>query len=296
MILVAGGTGLLGSKVVDRLVAAGQQVRVLTRDRQRARRLPAGVDIVEGDVRRGSMTAAVQGCACVVSAVHGFAGQGRTSPEAVDRAGNQNLIAAATAAGVSRFVLVSVAGAAPDHPMSLHRMKYAAEQQLQAAPLTGLIVRPTAFLQTWLTIIGGKLASGGPALVLGPGRNPINFVAAEDVAAFVCLAVGGDPRIGPQITVGGGENLTFTDIAERLLADAGRSGPIKHVPLGALRAMSLLARPVRPSFARQAAAAVVMNTIDMSFDPLPLRERFPDVPALSIDDVLRTARVSTGLA
>jgi NADH dehydrogenase len=99
MILVAGGTGLLGSKVVDRLVAAGQQVRVLTRDRQRARRLPAGVDIVEGDVRRGSMTAAVQGCACVVSAVHGFAGQGRTSPEAVDRAGNQNLIAAATAAG-----------------------------------------------------------------------------------------------------------------------------------------------------------------------------------------------------
>ena len=292
MILVAGGTGLLGSKVVDRLVGAGHQVRVLTRDRQRARHLPAGVDVVAGDVQRGSLAAAVQGCTCVVSAVHGFAGPGRTSPEAVDRAGNQNLITAATAAGVSRFVLVSVAGAAPDHPMSLHRMKYAAEQQLQAAPLTGLIVRPTAFLQTWLTIIGGKLASGGPALVLGPGRNPINFVAVEDVAAFVCLAVRGDPRIGAGIgagiTVGGPENLTFTGIAERLLADAGRSGPIKHVPLAALRAMSLLARPVRPGFARQAAAAVVMNTTDLSFDPLPLRKRFPDVTALSFDDVLRS--------
>ena len=288
MILIAGGTGLLGSMVVDRLVAAGEQVRVLTRDRQRARRLPAGVEVVQGDVRRGSLTAAVEGCECVVSAVHGFAGPGRTSPEAVDRAGNQNLIAAAGAAGVSRFVLVSVAGAAPDHPMSLHRMKHAAEQQVQAAPLTGVIVRPTAFLQTWLTVIGAKLARGGPALVLGPGRNPINFVAAEDVAAYVCLAAGGDPRIGRLITVGGPQNLSFTDIAHRLLADAGRTGAIKHVPLGALRAMSVLARPVRPGFARQARAAVVMNTTDQSFDPLPLRERFADLPSLSIDDVLRS--------
>jgi hypothetical protein len=31
-----------------------------------------------------------------------------------------------------------------------------------------------------------------------------------------------------------------------------------------------------------------MNTTDLSFDPLPLRERFPDIPALSIDDVLRS--------
>ncbi|MDQ1739788.1 MAG: hypothetical protein QOE53_1440 [Pseudonocardiales bacterium] len=56
--------------------------------------------------------------------------------------------------------------------------------------------------------------------------------------------------------------------------------------------MAVLARPVWPGFARQAAAAVVMNTTDLSFDPLPLRERFPDVPALSIDDVLRS--VATG--
>jgi NADH dehydrogenase len=234
------------------------------------------------------MTAAVEGCTCVVSAVHGFAGPGSTSPEAVDRAGNQNLITAASAAGVSRFVLVSVAGAAPDHPMSLHRMKFAAEQQLQDAPMLGVIVRPTAFLQTWLAVIGSKLAGGGPALVLGPGRNPINFVAAEDVAAFVCLAVRSDPRIGEAITVGGPQNLSFTDIAQRLVADAGRTGAIKHVPLGALKLMAVLARPVRPGFARQARAAVVMNTTDLSFDPLPLRERFPDIPALSIDDVLRS--------
>ena len=288
MILIAGGTGLLGRKVVDRLVAAGEQVRVLTRDQQRARRLPAEVEVVLGDVRHESMDAAVRGCECVVSAVHGFAGPGSTSPEAVDRAGNQNLIAAAGAAGVPRFVLVSVADAASDHPMSLHRMKYAAEQQLQASQMTGVIVRPTAFLQTWLTVIGSKLARGGPALVLGPGQNPINFIAAEDVAAFVCLAVRDDPRIGDLITIGGPQDLSFTDIAHRLLAHVGRTGAIKHVPLGALKLMSVLARPVRPGFARQARAAVVMNTIDLSFDPQPLRARFPEIPFLGIDDVLRS--------
>jgi uncharacterized protein YbjT (DUF2867 family) len=293
VILVAGGTGLLGGKVVNRLVASGEDVRVLTRDRRRAEQLPAGVQIIVGDVRRGPLDEAVKGCACVVSAVHGFAGRGSSSPQAVDRAGNRNLIAAATGAGVSRFVLVSVAGAASNHPMSLHRMKHAAEQLLRDAPVTGVVVRPTAFMETWLTVIGGKLARGGPALVLGPGRNPINFVAADDVAAFVCLAAGGDPRIGTQITVGGPQNLSFTEIAQRLLAHSSNAASIKHVPLGALKLMSLLARPVKPAFARQAGAAVVMNTTNLTFDLRSLRARFPEMAATSIEDMLRSITVAS---
>src|SRR5665811_1027310 len=125
VILVAGGTGLLGSRVVKLLTDAGEQVRVVTRDRRRTSRLPAGVEVVVGDVRRGPLDATVEGCDRVVSAVHGFAGSQRTSPAAVDRDGNRSLIAAAKRAGVDRFVLVSIVGARPDHPMSLHRMKYA---------------------------------------------------------------------------------------------------------------------------------------------------------------------------
>lgn len=62
-------------------------------------------------------------------------------------------------------------GPASSHPMSLHRMKHAAEQVGSNAPTVVVIVRPIAFMETRLTVIGAKLASGGPALVLPPGRR-----------------------------------------------------------------------------------------------------------------------------
>jgi len=285
VILVAGGTGLLGSRIVKLLIDGGEQVRVLTRDPSRTSRLPDGIDVVVGDIHRGPLDNVVDGCEHVVSAVHGFAGPARTSPAAVDRNGNRNLIAAAARAGVHRFVLVSVVGAAPNHPMSLHRMKYAAEQDLRASAVTGVIVRSVPFLQTWIDIIGNRIPDGRPARVFGPGRNPINFVSADDVAAFVGLAVRGDQRIGDDVSVGGPQNLGFLEIAQHLLTLAGRSDQPAHVRLGALRVMSAAARPVSPGFARRARAAVVMNTTDMTFDAQPVRGRFPDIPSATLVEV-----------
>jgi uncharacterized protein YbjT (DUF2867 family) len=285
MILVAGGTGLLGRKVVQRLHDQGETVRVLTRDPARAAGLPSGVLIVTGDVRRGPLDAVVKDCRCVISMVHGFTGPAKTSPAAVDRDGNSHLIAAAKRAGVERYVLGSVVGAGPEHPMSLHRMKYAAEQDLHNSGLTGVTVRATPFMQTWLDIIGAKVAGGGPATVLGPGTNQINFVSADDVAAFVVLAALGDPRIGEEISIGGPVNLSFVEIAQHLLALHGRPDVPKHVPLPALRTMAVLARPINPDFARKARAAVVMNTTDMTFDASRSRNRFPEIPASTLADV-----------
>lgn len=285
MILVAGGTGLLGRRVVKLLVDEGEKVRVITRDPGRTVPLPTGIDVVVGEVRRGSLERALDGCSGVVSAVHGFTGPTRTSPAAVDRSGNRRLMAAAVEAGVARFVLVSVVGAAPDHPMSLHRMKYAAEQELAASSLAGVVIRSAPFLETWIDVIGSGIPSGRPALVLGRGRNPINFVSADDVAAFVGLALRGDQRIDHTISVGGPQNLGFDEIARHLLARQGRSDEPKHIPLNALRLVGVLAKPFKPGDARRAQAAVVMNTTGMAFDAWPVRDRFPDIPVTSLADV-----------
>ncbi len=83
-----------------------------------------------------------------------------------------------------------------------------------------------------------------------------------------------------------GENLTFTEIAERMLARSGKLGKIKRVPLPMLRMMSVLARPISPMFARQAHAAVVMNTTDMTADVDATRHRFPAMRVSTLDDVL----------
>jgi uncharacterized protein YbjT (DUF2867 family) len=288
MILVAGGTGTLGTLVVRRLSDRGLGVRVLTRDPTRAAHLPDTVQALTGDLRDPATVAeAVRGCDTIVSAVHGFVGPGKPTPEAIDRDANRALIRAAVAAGVHHMVLVSVLDAAPDHPMSLHRAKFAAEQALRTSGLQWTIIRPAAYLETWIAVIGGKLASDGQALVFGPGRNPINFVSAADVAAAVDLAVHDQSLRGQLVEVAGPENLTFTQFADRLITASGKPGRTRHIPLPVLRAMSVLARPMSPTFARQAQAAVVMNTTDMTVDLTTVRNHLPAIPASSLDELIR---------
>jgi uncharacterized protein YbjT (DUF2867 family) len=250
VILVAGGTGTLGRELIARLTTSGERVRVLTRDAAQARGLGAEVSI--GDVcDPPTLPSAVAGCATVVSAVHGFLGGRGRGPEAVDGGGNANLLRAAAHAGVGHFVLLSVLDAGPDQPMSLHRAKYAAEQNLHASGLPYTVLRPSAYLETWTSIIGAKLATGGPALVFGHGRNPINFVSVRDVAALLKCAIH-DPLLrGHAIDVPGPDNLTMTEVAQLLGATR-----IRHVPRSALRILATAPAPFAPALSRQAAAAL----------------------------------------
>jgi uncharacterized protein YbjT (DUF2867 family) len=271
VILVAGGTGTLGRELVGLLARDGSPVRILTRDPARAAGLSAEVAV--GDVRdAASLGPAMAGCSAVVSAVHGFLGGRGAGPEAVDDRGNARLVRAAGEAGVGHVVMISVHDAAPHHPMSLHRAKHAAEQHLRGSGLPWTVLRPTAYLETWAAIVGAKVSSGGPALVLGRGENPINFVSARDVATLAARAVT-DPALRHQaIDLPGPDNLTMVELARLLGADR-----VRHVPRAALRVMAVAAAPLRPALARQAIAALVMDTLDMTADSTQLRRRFPDL-------------------
>lgn len=117
MIVVAGGTGALGSRLVRCLAERGLAVRILTRDPIRAQQLVGGgVEAVCGDVRdAASLKEALVGASTVVSAIHGFVGVGGVSPASVDRGGNFHLMEAASRVGAA-FILMSVVGAAAGHP------------------------------------------------------------------------------------------------------------------------------------------------------------------------------------
>ena len=266
MILVAGGTGTLGVPLVRALAARTDRVRVLTRDPRHADTLRAsGIETVTGDVRDpATLIRACNGCTSVVSAIHGFTGGRGTNPATIDRDANIALIRACRDARAEHLTLISVFGAAPSHPMSLHRMKFAAEQALADSGLPWTVVRPTPFLETWIDLIGAEIPTRGRALVFGPGENPINFVSARDVADLTAHAVHDERMQGQILEITGSQDLTFNQIATRLTAAAGVPANTRHVPLGAMRALSLLTRHVAPAFARQTQAAVVMNTTDMS--------------------------------
>ncbi len=288
MILVAGGTGNLGTEVVRRLRARQLAVRVLTRAAERARHLAGeGVEIVVGDVRDGrSVARAMGGVRTVVSAMHGFAGVEAAGVEAVDRDGNANLIRAARASGAEHLVLLSILGAASSHPMALFRAKHAAEVALEQSGLAWTIVRPTAYMETWLMVMGEPVQRGGKIMVFGRGENPINFVSVRDVAAFVERAVLDSSMRGRGLDVGGPENLTFIEFARRIERAAGRAGVTRHVPRPVMRIASTLLAPFKPAVAGQIRGGVVMDTRDMRYDASSRLREFPSIPFTSLDQII----------
>lgn len=289
MLLIAGGTGRLGTRVVRLLAGRGLALRVLTRDPARAEQLRGDpVEVIAGDVRDPhAVERAVAGARTVISAIQGFASTGKVSPQTVDRQGNSNLIRAAQGAGVEHFILVSVHGAAPDYPMELGRMKYLAEQELQASRLAWTIIRPTVFMETWASLIGEPLLRTGKTRLFGRADNPINFVSVEDVARVIELAVVDLSLRGTVAEVGGPENLSLKQFAQTFETVTGKSGTKSQVPLRMMRLMAVALRPVNAALARQIQAGVVMDTTDMSFDPWETRHRFPWLSQTSLADVIR---------
>lgn len=287
MILVAGGTGNLGSVLVRRLTDRHMPVRVLTREPARAGHLASRlVEVLQGDVRNPrSLARAAAGVDTVVSAIHGFSGRNDVSPESIDRDGNMHLVDAASRVGAA-FVLVSIVGAAADSRIDLFRAKHDAERYVQQSRLRWTIVRATAFIETWAMVMGTPLMTKGKTMVFGRGDNPINFVSAADVAALLDLAVV-DPNLrGQVIELGGTENISFNQLAAMLQETAGRSGSVRHIPRTILRAIATLMRPFNPGLARHACAAIVMDTRDMTFDALPTRRAFPDLPNTDLASAL----------
>jgi uncharacterized protein YbjT (DUF2867 family) len=287
MILVAGGSGRLGSLVVAALRGRGQAVRVLTRDPARARHLAAShVEIACGDVRdAGSVRAAAHGASTIISCVHGFVGRGGTSPASVDRDGNINLIETAEHEHAD-LVLVSVLGASPHSPMELMRMTHAAEQHLRASGVPATVVQPAAFLETWIDILRQTARRSGRPVVFGRGENPINFVSVTDVATLVThTAIDASTR-GRTLPISGPQNLTFNQLAHAIQRAAGRTQPPRHVPRPALRILAATAGRAKPQLRRQLVAALVMDSAPLATDSADNRSALVGIPVTSLQAVL----------
>ena len=221
MILVAGGTGRLGSLVVARLEAAGERVRVLSH---------AG----DGDLRQITNDS-LEGVSVVISAVTGFPTQ---PPADVDRDGNVALIDAAERMGAD-VVLVSVLGASADSPMELFRMKHAAEEHLQRSRCSWTIVRPDAFEETWVEILEQTAGRRHRPMVFGRGDNPFAWVSVHTAAAEVVRAATDPSMRGCTLDVRGQQQRTLDQLARRVMAEHGWEGVPRHVPRAILHLMSL---------------------------------------------------------
>lgn len=236
MILVAGASGVLGGRIVRRLIEEQHPVRGLVRTQEAAELLRRmGADPVFGDLRRpDTLSNAVRGVAAVVTTANSAARGGADSIESVDRGGNSALIDAARDEGVEQFVFVSAHGASEDHPSAFLRAKAVTERRLRDSGVPATILRPDLFMESWIgRFVVAPVRAGRPVMIVGEGERLHSWVAVDDVAAFAVAVIGNPPALGRAISFGGPEALSWLDIVERVAHTAGRVIPVRHVAPGA---------------------------------------------------------------
>lgn len=289
MILIVGATGTLGGLTARRLLEAGKPVRVLARTPAKAEPLRAlGAEVVQGDLRdAASLRRAAEGTRQVVAAAHALLGGWGNTSRQVDGDGHRALIDAARQARVEHVVYTSVRGAAPDHPVAFCRTKAEVEAYLRRSGLAYTILRPSAFMEVHAHLLIGKpVLEKGAVVLFGRGDNPRSFVAVEDVARFVVLALEDPALRGQTIEIGGPDNLTNNEVVRLYARLAGRTPRVRHVPLPVLHVVSRLARPLHPGLSQIMRLSINEDTADLAFDASGLQRRYP-VPLTRMEDWVR---------
>lgn len=277
MILVCGATGQLGGQVARRLVDRGERVRALVRPASDASALvAAGMEVVRGDLRDpASLSMALDGAETVVTTANAIgrllAGPTDLSIRAVDGEGNGNLVRAAEAAGVGRFVFVSAAGVEGMAKVSpFAAAKWATEEALRATAMRVVLVRPDMFQEVWLAAPAGIDPGAGKALIYGRGQQRQRYVAIEDVAAL-CAHLALVPEPPPVVEFGGPEALTRTEVVAAF-DSAGRPMTVRHVPRVVLRVGHRALARVKPEIASLMGMALYTDTHAATWDDQPLRD------------------------
>ena len=290
MLLVVGGTGQLGRRVVRILRHQGQQVRCLVRaesDEVPLQRL--GAEVMFGDlVDPRSLRVACAGIATVVVTATALTARlgGARHPtiREVDEQGTAALIEAAELTGVRRLVYVSFAGVDTGFGTPLERAKLTTEQRLRTSPMRTVIVRPDGFQEIQLTATGRFDLERAKVAVIGRGDTKRRLVSTDDVAALVA-AVALEPEPPEMVEFGGSEAISRNEAIAVAEAATGRSMRRQRMPRAVARmAMRVLDRP-NDALASVFGMGLHMDLVEADWDDAPLRQR--GIQAKSVSDFIR---------
>lgn len=238
-VVVFGGTGFLGRRLVHRLAAEGVVVRVAVRHPDGARSaLPAAdldqVTFFRADVRdQASVAAAIAGADAVVNAVSAYVEKGGLTFETVHVQGAEMVAREAGRLGVARLVLVSGIGADPQSRSLYIRSRGRGELAVQQAFQDATIVRPSAMFGAGDALFGtlADLARLLPVLpLIGGGRTRLQPVYVEDVAEAVTRILADPKTVGRTYELAGPEVYTLRDLVRFTLRVIGKQRLLMPVP------------------------------------------------------------------
>jgi uncharacterized protein YbjT (DUF2867 family) len=202
-ILVLGGTGRVGSAAIDTLLAAGRNVRTISRSAERLALLPAGVEGVVADLDDPeSLKPAFAGVEAVLVSLLVHPDEGVRG---------HNALQAAIEAGVGKVVHISVKHYPGSDDKLFYMAKQAIEKELLAAPVKHVIIRPANFHQS---------DSGMKAMIADQGIYPppvgsvgIDRIDSRDVGYAAAQALITNAYDDQEVDLYGPERFTGETVA-----------------------------------------------------------------------------------
>src|SRR5438093_5464660 len=202
-IVVIGGTGLIGTKLVNNLRERGQEVVAASPS--------SGVNTFTGE----GLAEALTGAQVVVDVANAPSSEDKAVMEFFETAG-RNLLAAEATAGVRHHVALSIVGADRLPASGYLRAKVAQENLIKASKVPFTIVRSTQFFEFVKAI--AQSATEGQTVRLSPGM--MQPIAADDVAAAVTDVAVAEPLNGT-IEIAGPEPIRMDEFVRRFLSATG---------------------------------------------------------------------------
>lgn len=242
-VLVAGGTGFVGSYLCRELSERGHDVTAASRSPGDAN-LPRDVATVRLDVTDATVVdEVVPGHDVVVNLVALSPlfkpDGGDRMHDVIHRGGTEHLLDAAESADVERFVQLSALGADSDGDTAYIRAKGEAEELVRGSSVPGVIYRPSVVFGDGGEFVGftkklkGWFAPGLPLYPL-PGGGDTRFqpIWIRDLAPMVADGVESGDHEGETYELGGPEVLTLREVTEQVYDAEGRSVGIVPLPMG----------------------------------------------------------------
>jgi uncharacterized protein YbjT (DUF2867 family) len=199
-IVIIGGSGLIGTKLVNKLRESGQEVLAASPS--------SGVNTITGE----GLAEALAGAQVVVDVTNSPSWEDKAVLEFFETS-SRNLLAAEAAAGVGHHVALSVVGTERLLQSGFFRAKMAQEELIQASKIPYTIVRSTQFFE----FVNGiaQSATDGQTVRLSPAF--IQPIVSDDVAAALAEVTFGAPVNGT-IEIAGPERLRLDELVRRFLS------------------------------------------------------------------------------
>lgn len=253
-VLVTGASGYVGNNTVKRLVEQGKSVRAMVRDTAKAQKRIGSlqnVEIVQGDVTKpATLKPLMDGVTAVVHLVAIALEKGGETYENLNYQGTINVVDAANAAGVPRFINMSQNGASSSLPYRFLKSKGMAQEYVAQHATNWTALRPSAIFGPQDEFFNSlaRLVQLTPLVfpLIGGGKAEFQPVSVDDVVEAIVKSLDDDSTIGKELALGGPEVLTLGEIEKRVFEALGTSRMLIPAPVGLLRVPVFIMEKVLP--------------------------------------------------